>query len=151
MNRFRFRLETVLRLRGAEETARQRELGAALRRKKDEENRHQAILDAIGEHDRATEVSVQTAVTAAELDAHHRYMQRLEREREAQETMVEKAEEVVTARRGELVEASRKKKTLERLRERALEAHTRETVREEQNTLDDLTSIKYRPEERPEE
>ena len=148
MNRFRFRLESVLRLRGVEETKRQRELGGVLRNKQRAEERRQAAVDAIAEHDREMEGDAQGMVNAAGLDAHHRYMQHLQREREMCEKEVGKMEEAVVLRRSELVEASRKKKTLERLRERAREAHEKESLREEQNALDDLTSVKYRPDER---
>ncbi len=145
MNRFRFRLESVLRLRGAEETSRKRDLGIALRNVQEAERRRQAITGEIAERDRIAEELGTGRVTLVELHAAHRYSRLLAKSEQAHAQQVRDAEKAAEARRLELVEATRRKRTIELMRERALIEHRDAERREEQTELDDLTAVKYRP------
>ncbi len=151
MNRFRFRLESVLRVRGAEEEARKRAFGAARQEAQREENLLNEIHREIEEHDRITEDREKMPLNARDMAMHHGYSRQLERERELQQSRLKRAEEMLDTRRNELIEATRRKKTLDHLRERALQEHAQAENKEEQAILDELTVQKYKPEPSREE
>lgn len=138
MRRFRFSLETVLRVRRQTEEVRKRELAAAqaardgaltalggledgVRRllREQSEARAKAVDLAEEAWFRARWAGLTQAVAAARLD-------------------LAKKEETLGARRAEAVEASRERLVLERLEERQRQEHLFQLNREEQGLLDDL-------------
>ena len=145
MNRFRFRLESVLRLRSVEEEKKKREHGVALHSLKSAKDRYNRVVNEIGEHDRRREEEGEGKVTVRELRADYYYGRLLERRKDTQRKSVERADSIAEARRIELIAASQKKKTVERLKERALEIYEKAAVKEEQTIVDELTAIKYKP------
>lgn len=146
MNRFQFRLESVLRVRAAEEEARKRAFGAARQEAQREENLLDEIRREIEDHDRIAEDRESRPLNARDLAMHHGYSRQLERKREWQQSRLKRAEEMLDTRRNELIEATRRKKTLDQLRERAFREHAQAENREEQAILDELTVQKYKPE-----
>jgi flagellar FliJ protein len=147
MNRFRFRLENVLRVRGAEESNKKREFGIALQNVQDAEERCRAVETEIAELDKRAEGKETGNQAMADLQARYRYSRHLERVKAAREKELEQTRKVLDGKRSELIESTRRKKTLERLRERALDEYQKAANKEEQNTLDELTAIKYKREE----
>ena len=143
MNRFRFRLDSVLMVRAAEETNKKREFGTVLRRVKSEEDRLREIEEHIAENDRLAEKLGEGGTRAAELMDMSRYAGALERKKTDQEETIARAEEFLDRKRGELVEATRRKKTLERLRERSLLEHESAERKEEQAVIDELAVQKH--------
>ena len=144
MNRFHFRLENVLRVRGVEEEAKKRDFGVARQKVQNEKNRLDDICREIREHDLLAEGRKGRPLNAQELIIHHRYSTQLEQKRESQLKLLKQAEDALAVRRNELVEATRRKKTLERLRERALREYEQAENKEEQNILDEMTIQKYK-------
>ncbi len=147
MNRFRFRLDSVLRVRIAEETKKKREFGSALQQVRNAEARLRDIEREIADNDRIAENLGLGETNAGELMRVDRYASVLEDKKEAQKKVVARTEEALERKRGELVEATRRKKTLERLREHAVEEHARAAGKEEQTVIDELTIQKYQPPE----
>jgi flagellar protein FliJ len=143
MNRFRFRLESVLKVRKAEETNKKTEFGAALHIVKKEEDRLREIVDDIGENDRNLEERSRGRTNSAELMELQRYAGALERKKTSQEDTIARAEDFLSLKRNELVESTRRKKTLERLRERALREHERAALLEEQAVIDEVAVQKH--------
>lgn len=143
MNRFRFRLESVLRVRAAEETKRKREFGAALQHVKNAEARYRGILAEIAAHDSLSEKKGKGRTSVADLKALNQYSRALDRKKALQQNMLERTEETLRLKRGELVEATRRKKTIERLRERALLEHEQAARKEEQGIIDETAVQKY--------
>jgi flagellar protein FliJ len=143
VNRFRFRLESVLRVRIAEETKKQRDFGVALHNVRNAEDGLRKIIEEIDANDRLTEDRERGATNAADLRSLSEYSRALERKRDAQRKVLERLEETLRQKRGELLEATRRRKTLERLRERALIEYN-ETVRKEEGALiDEIAVRKY--------
>ncbi len=147
MNRFHFRLDSVLRVRAVEETKKKREFGAALQQVRNAQARLHDIEREIEDNDRIAEDLGHGATNAEKLMQVNRYAEVLEEKKNAQRTVIARTEEALERKRGELVEATRRKKTIERLRERAVEDHARAARKEEQTVVDELTIQKYQPPE----
>jgi flagellar FliJ protein len=82
-------------------------------------------------------------MSAADLYAQQLYVERLERQRSDAELALERASAEVDARRGALVEASRKREALERLKERKRQEHTAHVQRLEGAFLDEIALTSY--------
>jgi len=136
---FRFRLEPVLRVRKWTEEKLQQELArcqmawkaalACLGALKEQKSRYRAELQ-----DRQGR-----GITAAEMNLYRAYLERLGTEILHQQDRVRELEWATEAKRLELVEASRKKKVLERLKEKKQEAHAYEETRQETRILDEVS------------
>jgi len=135
---FTFRLERVRELREHAEGQAKEQLAASL----SQQMRGQAMLTqasarlaAAADARRAQEGGV---LSAADLVAHERWAQSLERDHEAAEAALQRYEAEVTERRGELGEASKDREVLERLKTRQREAHRLESARREGAELDEI-------------
>lgn len=141
MNRFRFRLQGVLRFRDAQEESKKREFGATLGHLTHEEARYNKIVNEFDRHDDLREKSGKGKILARNLISNFYYYRFLERKKSDQLKTIEKAQEAVDEKRVELVEATKKKKTLERLKERRLEEYNKEVLKEEQALIDESASL----------
>lgn len=147
MNRFKFRLESVLRVRGVEETRRKREFSVALQGVQNAEARMNETLQEMEDQDRIAAERETGALTVQELKIHNQYTRQLELKKANHAVLLTRAREVLDTRMNELLEATRRKKTIERLRERSYMEHVKEVNREEQADLDELTTQKYKNEQ----
>ena len=136
-HRFEFRLEAVLRYRRMIENLRKKEFGLARQATARQSGRIVALLTEEGEGRRML-VRIQTGDLDVELwKLTQGYLQGLAlRLRRAYEQL-HRLQQVEDQRRGELVEATRGVRVLERLRERRLEQWRYEAGREEQKALDE--------------
>jgi flagellar export protein FliJ len=62
---------------------------------------------------------------------------------------VEKAQKAVDAKRMELIETRRRKKTIEKLKEREQEAYKKVVVKEEQALIDETATLQYNSGKKP--
>lgn len=143
MNRFRFRLQSVLRYRGAQEETKKREFGTVLGHLHHEEETYDRIVDTMKRHDDFREKSGKGIISTRNLINNFNYSRFLERKKFSQAKTVEKAQKSVDKKRSELVEATKKKKTLERLKERKLDEHTMAVIKEEQALIDEIATQSY--------
>lgn len=143
MNRYRFRLETVLRYRRIMEDNRKRDLADALNALRNEEETYTAIEREIGEQDERTAAIKSGPVRSRDLAGHANYARFLDRRKKAQATQVRNAETVVEGKREELTEAMKGRKILDRLKERGREVHEQEAAKEEQRIVDDLVIQRF--------
>jgi flagellar FliJ protein len=144
---FNFRLERVRALRERFEDQAREELAASLSvRLKGE-----AMLRAASEtYSRAQETRRQVAgaeLSGQDLLASHAYVERTSRLRQAAELELDRRDAEVDARRTALVAASRDRQVLERLKERRLADHRRETERVEAGLLDEMAIATHRRQE----
>ncbi|MBV8727406.1 MAG: flagellar export protein FliJ [Candidatus Eremiobacteraeota bacterium] len=142
MKRFRFALQPVLDHRHRIEEERQQEL-AVLKRALNEETVRLAAL-----HNEFRTYSNRlrrehSAMNVEDLRLHYAHLEFLDRAITEQEAVVAQKKVEHEAGRVRLVEASRDKKALEKLRERRREAHMLEQDRAEQRELDDANSRRY--------
>lgn len=142
--RFRFRLESLLKLRHSLEEVAQRTLGRALTL------RDQALAH-LAEQQRLQAATVESRSTprhqAVDLErwrAIERFLLVLERRIAAGREQVGQAEARVAAARQELLRAHQAHLMLVRLKERRQEQHALETLREEARDMDEMAVLRYR-------
>ena len=71
------------------------------------------------------------------------YARHIDSSKIAQESVVEAAQAVTDEKLAELVEATKKKKVLDRLKDRKLEEHTKAELKEEQDYIDDIAVQRF--------
>ena len=143
MNRFRFRLESVLRFRRAKEDEKKREFGTTVGHLKHEKDRYNEIVNTSNSHDRLIEKYGKGKISVRNLINNFNYAFHLVKRKADQNKAVEGAQVVVNEKRAELVETTKKKKVLERLKERKLEEHNKAALKEEQALIDDISSQRF--------
>jgi len=143
MNRFRFRLANLFRLRGVEEDKKKREFGIALGHLGREENKLKELGGTLSEHEKHMEEQGQGAVSAQELQNNFNYARSLDGRIEEQQKNVKNAEDTMKAKRADLAEASKQKKILERLQDRDREEYNHAVAKEEQANIDELNTQRY--------
>ena len=143
MNRFRFRLESLLRFRAAKEEEKKREFGVVLGHLKHEEAQYNAIVNNIDQHNRFMDESGQGKISVRTLMRNFFYARSLEKSKSEQKKAVKKAEELAGEKRSELTEATKKKRILERLKENKLEEYNQAVIKEEQAIIDEFATQRY--------
>ncbi len=140
MNRFRFRLQGVLLYRGAQEETKKREFGTVLGNLRHEEVTYNGIIDDIKSHDEFSERTGKGIVSTRNLINNFHYSRSLERKKTDKVKKIENAQVAVDKKRSELVDATKNKKILERLRERKLEEYNKAVTKEEQVLIDEIAT-----------
>jgi flagellar protein FliJ len=143
MHAFRFPLEAVLLLREREEQAARLALSHALARLRDAEG---ALRSLAGERDRTAEGLEQVTsmgTCAAEIEWHVRHLAHLHQQIEDGEREVAEARAEGLRLHDLWVEAERKCRILERMREKAYEQHIQERRKAEDRELDETTTIRW--------
>jgi flagellar protein FliJ len=141
---FRFRLETLLRLRVAERDQRRAELAKAIRAAQmlqSEERKLQEEQTEAAERGRALK-----SPGAADVDAimqTHRYEVVLAVRRRQFAAQIDQVETEVERRRQVVVEADRQVRVLEKLRERQAAAYQQQVGRLEAKQYDEMAAIGY--------
>ena len=143
MRRFTFRLETVLRHRATLESLREQEFANA--------QGHWQTLQArlMGmQNEFARIVSGRPGKTGEPFDAHlifdrERYLQALQAGMEQQTRRVEAAQIVVEEKRQEMLIARQAREAVSQLRDKDLVLHTEQTQKLEQETLDELATLRH--------
>jgi flagellar FliJ protein len=144
MSSFRFRLDTLLRLRLADRDARRADLAKAQRA----EDALVAQAAALADEQRETvELSRRLASPgAADVDrliAAHRYELVLKARSQQLTGQIDQVRAEVHRRREVLVEADRQVRVLEKLRDKQRAAHTAREQRLDQKTLDEQATIGF--------
>lgn len=142
MARFVFRLAPVLRYRERIEEEKKLLLAAAQRTLADAEAERQRLRDRREALAREL-VHGHRALDAETLRMTYAHLDFLARELNAADWRVAQCEQAVNAAREVLVRASKDRKILDRLRERARENFNREQLRLEQHDLDEANSHRY--------
>lgn len=141
MNRFRFKLKSVLRHREILEEEKKREFGVALNHMKHEENHYKEIENTIDSHEKLMEKSSFGRLSVRDILNKFNYARHLDSKRGSQKNLLQKAREALETQRVKLMEAMKRKKTLERLKERDRQTYNDTVRKEEQALIDELTSL----------
>lgn len=149
MNRFRFRLQSVLKYREAIEEKKKRDLGVSMSHLRREEEHFNKLTDSIKEFDRERESESEGSINARTLVQGFYYSRLLERKKTDQKKAVERAEKTVEIKRNDLSEAVKRRKILEKLKEKKVEEYNADFIREEQALIDESATMNYNdPEKR---
>jgi|SRR3954469_9238856 flagellar FliJ protein len=141
---FRFRLETLLRLRLAERDQRRAELAKALRAEELLRGEERTLEDQqIEAAARSRQLKSPGAANVDALLEIHRYEAVLAAQRRLLKQQIAQVEVETERRRQALVEADRQLRVLEKLRERQADIWKKETEREAVKQFDELAIIGY--------
>jgi len=143
MNKFKFKLETVLKVKARIEDLRKLELREA------ESRRDKARLELfrwqkeIADHIRLYREKFQQRINPEEANNYHRYLTWLNRQADLAALQLQEREKEVAERRQKLVEASKERKILEKLKEKAYQNYQAEQLRAEIQFLDELGTGRF--------
>jgi flagellar FliJ protein len=133
-----FRFEALLTARRHAEEARQKELAEAQRRLAAEQAELAGLRDALRSDDRAWRRRQKRSFMPVDLQLNMAHLERLERAIAVQAQRVEAAGRQVRQRRQALIEAVKKRKILEKLKEKDRAAHARRLAERERKLMDEL-------------
>jgi len=142
MKRFRFRLETVLRLREQVEQQRKRELGEVLAVRQQHVDEKARLEGQLADH-KAQIRALADGAPGKKLDMnalidHRQYATAVDFQIRRTRQAIGVIEEEVARRREALAEAARERKGIEKLRERQLQAYREAEQRQQQKELDEI-------------
>ena len=143
MAAFKFRLEAVLRLRQRFKDEREWELHVLTQARHTLEAEIAALEQELRIMDDALGVSIGAILSVIDLQLTSQYSQRIDQRIKAKGAALTKLEAAIAGKRGELVEALRGVKSLERLRERQTEKFRREQDGAEQKFTDEVAQRKF--------
>ena len=142
--RFRFRLESLLKLRHSLEQVAQRNLAKALAQLDQARARVAELLRSQLETVALRSIGDHQVVDLEQWRAIERYLLVLELRLTVAQQQVREAETGVAAARRALMEAHRAHLMLVRLKERRQELHALELLREEARDMDEMAVLRYR-------
>ena len=135
-----FQYETLLRIRKRHEDLRamalataRRKLQSARLQRADIAREQQQILENAG-------ASAKQRFDPGEVRRYYQYERHLARLRDAKDAEIQELETVVESRRGELEEATRKKRVVEKLKERRTATYLKHVRKVEQHMLDEAAT-----------
>lgn len=143
MSKFKFKLETVLKIKTRIEDLRKIELGEA------EHKREKARLelcrcqDEVEANIRIYREKFQKKIIPEEANSYHRYLTWLNRQVDLALLRLQECQREVDNCRQRLIEASKEKKVLEKLKEKAYQDYQAEQLNAEIKFLDELGTGRY--------
>jgi flagellar export protein FliJ len=143
MAAFKFRLDAVLRLRQRFKDEREWELHALNQAKHTLEAEIAALEQELRNMDDALGAGVGEILSVIDLQLASQYSQRIDQRIKAKAAALTKLDAAIAGKRGELVEAQRGVKSLERLRDRQTEKFRREQDGAEQKFTDEVAQRKF--------
>jgi flagellar protein FliJ len=143
LNRFRFRLDNVLKVRAAREDEKKRDFGIAQSHLTQEQGQYSEIKGKIEDLDRYRTEHGAGQVSASQMIQNYSFSRQLQHRLDQQREEVRKAQEVADEKRSRMVEAMKERKTLERLKERRREQYNQDIRREEQALIDEIAGQRH--------
>lgn len=140
MNKFSFKLEPLFEYRQRLEEICRKEFGEALKRLADEESKLSALRV---EHRRSSEECdriKEAGAQANEVGLYHDYLVGLKLHIDEQHRVICTVREAFEAKREGLLQASKEKKVMEKMKERSFSVYNEALNKEEQKTSDELAN-----------
>ena len=136
----KFRFETLLKVHKNRENLLQKQLGDILAHKQKQQNRQDLLKDARNNEIKQVNQRMTQNTT---IDTHFLYDMFFEGnylQNNRQKKIISEIDTRAEAKREELVEASRKRRTMEILKERDLKQHKKKMAKIETETMDEIAS-----------
>lgn len=141
MKKFNFSLEKVSDTKAIQLKNQSQELAKLLRNLEDEELRLKDLNTELSSlYDEVLRRTID-GCSAKELRDYNRYLDKLTQEMQTQKRNIESIQEKIEELQVQLMELSKEKKVLEKLREKRYLKHTQDQAREEQKLLDEIALI----------
>ncbi len=144
MNRFNFRLQRVLDIRETVEELKKRNLEKSIKALNDEFTRLTEMSLTLESSQNRLRVKISGRLNVIEIQSYFDYFNMLNKLIDLQEHRIDDAKKVVTSKRDELIKATKEKKILEKLKEKAWSLYKVEMGREEQNLIDEIAIQKFK-------
>ena len=135
---FRFPLQSVLEHRKHQEEALQKEMAALQQRLDTERQRANVLCACMVENQRRFSGMQRNGAKACDLQLMIRYLDRLKGNIAQQEETVRRAMQRIEHKRADLIEAVKRRKVIEKLKEKAEHAYREETHRKETNLINEI-------------
>lgn len=142
MASFKFRLQTLLKLKEQFEKNAKNELGIAIMKLEEEKDKLRIIEDNIVVTTNDFRKACQGAIQPEKIKELKSFLEYLQTARERQEVNVKRQQENVDKIREKLVEIMRERKVLENLKEKEFQEYLKEEEKKEQQRVDELVSYK---------
>ncbi len=143
MKQFKFRLESVLQVKTRREEIRQRELSTAERLREQAQQQLAEWQEQIAETMRFYREQLRKSFDPRIAGDYYAYLNWLNRERTAAAALLRQREAEVAAAQARLVEASRERRMIEQLKEKALREYQFAELQAEINFLDELGTGRF--------
>lgn len=141
---FRFGLERVRELRAHDEDRAREEFAASLSRRARGAAMLRAAQDLIEQARDGRRTGVASGpVSGQDLLSQQLWLERLERHRDLAARELDRSDQELTVRRGQLNEARQRREVLERLKERRRDEHAAENARRQSAALDEMALIAH--------
>lgn len=148
MKKFQFKLQTLLEQRKAKEDRLLGELAELRREEAGELVRLVRLKDELDAARQGMASAHARSAPVEELAQRDEHMKAKRDDVRLQELTLKAVQDRVEAKRRELVTAMKDRKVLEALRDRQEQEYLRECARAEQNTLDEIASVRYAREDK---
>jgi len=140
---YQFNLEPLLNHRRYQEEVLQKELADLKIRLAAEKEKLGILRQKKREYIRQLQKKQSEGCAASEIKLYVDFVDRLSKETEAQKQNVLKAERQFNRKRQDLIAAMKKRKTMDRLKERGLQAYEQEQLKKERNFMDEVAGRQF--------
>jgi len=138
-----FRFETLLKLRKNAENLEQREMAEIQNHLYARQNELQDLNSTGAKNKEELQTRLQQSIPGRTLDLYDRYFQSMGHRSGVQERIISETSEKVEAKRTELVEAMRKRRVLEILKDRDILKKKRKVLKDENALMDEIASTRW--------
>jgi len=138
-----FRFETLLKLRKNAENLEQREMAEIQNHLYARQNELQDLNSTGAKNKEELQTRLQQSIPGRTLDLYDRYFQSMGHRSGLQEQIILETSEKVKAKRTELVEAMRKRRVLEILKDRDILKKKRKVLKDENALMDEIASTRW--------
>ena len=141
---YKFPLGAVLKHRKFLEDNLQKELGVLKRLLVDDKKKLSDIKNSKRKYSEELQFKQQKSITVSDNLLYIRFIDRLSKRLDMQNDRVFQSEQNVDEKRKELLEALKKKKVLERLKEKGLETYKQNGLKKERIFLNEMASVRFK-------
>ena len=140
---YKFPLKAVLKYRKMLEENLQKELGVLKRLLADDRKKLSDIKNIKRKYTKELQSKQQKAISVSDSLLYIRFIDRLSRNLVVQNDRVLQSEKNVDQKRNELLEALKKKKVLEKLKEKGVETYNQNALNKERSFLNEMASVRF--------
>ena len=142
---YKFSLGAVLNHRKFLEESLQKELGSLKKQLVDRENRLAKLKDTRRQFRSEWQSKQQKTMTVSESLLYIRFFEKISGKISQQTEQVRETENAVAEKRADLIEAVKKRKALEILKEKGFKRYQQRMLLNERNFMDEMASVRFKP------
>ena len=140
---YRFKLEALLNHRRHQEDIRQKELAQAERLLSNEKDQLRRLKNEKRENIVRLQIKQKNKINVSDIILSVNFIRQLSEKIAEQKKRVHKATRTVNRKRGELISIVKKRKTLEKLKEKERLSYEKKLLQDERKFMDDVASIRH--------